>query len=146
MQAWILQIFQHSGSDFPNSRRQQADTNQVPCLGSTVLEWTVNLDDLWALVLSGALCSVRLNWHAFLCEKKARVIMLKLLGTTVQNLVALRPGAWELCSHFQRICRTVLQRIKAALRNCNTICTYVLVVACLPLQLYVILKFWLQFA
>jgi len=62
--------------------------------------------------------------------------MLKLLGTTVQNLVALRPGAGELCSPFRRICRTVIQGIKAAFRNCNIICTYVLVVVCLPQQVY----------
>ena len=90
----------------PNCRRQRADMKQGPCLGSTVLEWTVNLSDLWTLVLSGALCSVHVNRHAFLCERKTTVIMLKLLESGVQNLVALRPGAWELCSPVRRIWRS----------------------------------------
>jgi len=57
----------HGCTDFPtvrepppNSRRQQADMKQVLYLGSTILEWTVNLSDLWTLVLSG-LCA-RFMW------------------------------------------------------------------------------------
>ena len=70
-------------------------------LGSTKVTWDKFhsrhpqfWNDIWALLLSGFSCSVTINWYAHMCvcvcvyggEGWTTTIMLKIYGTTVQNL------------------------------------------------------------
>lgn len=67
----------------PNSRVQKGDMNPFPYWGPTVLAWPVNLIFASCLLLGACeLIHVFVQW-----VEKTVIIMLKLLGTTIQNLV-----------------------------------------------------------
>jgi hypothetical protein len=55
---------------------------QVPCLGPTVLESSVNIAVNWHFLLSA--CELK---QIFLCNKTTMLIMLKILCDTIQKFV-----------------------------------------------------------
>jgi len=66
----------------PSSRRQKGDMKQVQNWGPKILERPVDVTVIWRSVL----CACE-PVHIFVRKGKTEVIMLKILGTTVQNLI-----------------------------------------------------------
>jgi hypothetical protein len=106
-QIWVLPYLEARSTKFPKiwqpppkSRRPKGDMNQVPYRRPTVLEWPGNLTVIWSFVLRAYglihIC-VRQEW-------KAAVIVLKILGGTVKNLVSPATRRPE----FVRFCPEVL--------------------------------------